>query len=92
MFGGRKQWKILLFVTCVACLFFSYTQIFAFSASDLNLLTDIDNETNPQVKALVSNYCTQILASSPFVENQFAYNAKYSAFVYLICNNLGSVS
>lgn len=90
MFGRRKQWKILLFVACLSCLFFSCTKIFAFSASDLNLLTDIATVKNPQVKELISNYCTQVLAFSGFVENQFTYNAKYSAFVYLLCSNLGS--
>ena len=90
MFGRRKQWKILLFMACISCLFFSYTKTFAFSSSDLNLLTDIDMVKNPQVKDIISNYCTQVLAFTGFVENQFAYNAKYSAFVYLLCSNLGS--
>lgn len=86
MIGRRKRWKTLLFLTCIACLFFSYTKIFAFSSKDLHLpiITVQDN----LVKNLIYDYCTGVLTSPAFIENKFLYNAQQSAFVHLLCKNM----
>lgn len=80
-------------MTCMACLSFSSIKTYAFSASELHLLTDISSTQmeNFPIKTLISSYCTQVLASPPFKENddKFLYNAKQSAFVHLLCRNMG---
>lgn len=85
MFSTRKQWKILFFAACTACLFFSFSETFAFSSTSLSLPTD----EITQVKTLLVDYCTQVLKSPAFVENDFLYNAKQSVFVHLLCRNVG---
>lgn len=89
MIGRRKAWKLGLLLACVASLSFSYTQAFSFSSSTLNLLVDLDNQKNPSVRKLIESYCTSVLNSSSFIEEQFVYNAKQSAFVHLLCRNFG---
>lgn len=79
-------------MTSVVCLSFSFTKIFAFSASTLpGLLTQIpaDPQNNFPVKALISSYCSAVLSSPATSENWFIYNAQQSAFVYLLCKNIG---
>jgi hypothetical protein len=92
MVGRKKQWQILLFATGVVSLFFPFTTIFAFSSQDLQLWTGADISLNqvrtPQVKSLLFSYCTQVLSSSSFVENEFVYNAQQSVFVHLLCSNI----
>ena len=87
MIGRKKQWRILLFVTLVTCLLFSFTKTFAiFSASEFNF-----PETLPQdgtIKNLISNYCAQVLAFPAFTENYFVYSAQQSVFVHLLCRNI----
>jgi len=91
MFGRKKQWKILFFVACVACLFFSYTKTSAFSSSTLGFLEQIDdsNLENFPIKTLLSSYCNWVINSKQFMQNNFLYNAQQSAFVYLLCSNIG---
>jgi len=92
MSDRKKQWKILLFVTWVACLLFSSTKTFADfpGASKLELLTDISGYQldNFPIKDLISSFCNELLQSQPFVQNAFVYNAQQSAFVYLLCRNI----
>ncbi|MEI6118581.1 MAG: hypothetical protein WCP92_05145 [bacterium] len=92
MVGKRKQWISILLVTCIACLFFSCTKTFAGfqGASTLNLPTDLP--ADEKIKNLLSDYCTAILNSPAFTENNFLYDAKQSAFVYLLCNNINDPS
>gem|GEM_PF-1949645 len=84
MISKRKQWIKILFMTSFVCLCFSCTTIFAFNASDLHLVT---TEVT-QVKDIISRYCEAVLSSQPFVEGTFAYNAKQSAFVHLLCKDM----
>ncbi len=87
MIGRKNQWKILLFVTWVACLLFSSIRTFAiFSASDLQFPTD--QPQNNKIINLISNYCTQVLQSTAFTGNYFVYNAQQSVFVHLLCRNI----
>lgn len=95
MFGTRRQWIKIFFLTAIACLSFSFTKIFAFSASSLTgLLTEVprNEENNLQVKRLISSYCSAVLNSPAFTGNGFVYNAQQSAFVHLLCKNMGMPS
>jgi hypothetical protein len=92
MFGTRKQWIQVFFWAGMVCLSFSFTKTFAFSASSFpGLLTTISNTEvqNFQVKKIITSYCTEVLAAPAFVENGFLYTAQQSAFVYLLCKNIG---
>lgn len=92
MFGIRYQWIKIFFLTAIVCLSFSFTKTFAFSASSLNgLLTSVphNEEENLQIKRLLSSYCSAVLTSPSFIENGFVYDAKQSAFVHLLCKNIG---
>lgn len=92
MFSREKQWQIFFLVTCAASLFFPFTTLSGFSSQDLQLWTGADISTTqtrtPQIKTLLFSYCTQVLSSSPFVENEFVYNAQQSVFVHLLCSNI----
>jgi len=44
------------------------------------------------VKFLIENYCSAVLSAEPQSEGNFIYNAKYSAFVYLLCSNISTAS
>jgi hypothetical protein len=87
MIGKRKKWMYVFLVTCIACLSFSYTQTSAdfLGASSLDLPTGFDPDAS--VHSLIINYCTKVLSSGPFMQDVFVYNAKQSAFVYLLCSN-----
>lgn len=92
MFGTKRPWIKIFFLTSIACLFFSFTKTFAFSASSLTgLLTNVpsNEENNLQVKRLISSYCSVVLSSPAFTENGFVYTAQQSAFVHLLCKNMG---
>ncbi len=83
MLSIRKQWTRLLLLTLTVCLFFSHSPASAFNSSTLKLPT----QEVRQVRDVIKNYCTQVLESNSFVENGFAYNAKQSAFVHLLCRD-----
>jgi len=42
--------------------------------------------------AIVSNYCNAVLNAPMFTQNNFIYDGKQSAFVYLLCSNASSAS
>ena len=44
------------------------------------------------MKTIVQNYCSVVLSESAFSQNDFVYNAKYSAFIYLLCKNVGATN
>ncbi|MCX6824490.1 MAG: hypothetical protein NT085_05195 [candidate division SR1 bacterium] len=44
------------------------------------------------MKNLLVNYCTAVLGSSSFIQNNFLYDAKQSAFVHLLCRNMNMPS
>ncbi len=79
----------------VAISFFAYTRVFAFDEFSLSTVSaplfDTLSSTS-SVKNIVENYCTAVLSSSPFTQNDFVYNAQQSAFVHLLCSNAGERS
>jgi len=91
MVRTRKQLMKILFVVSIACLCFSYTRV---SASYSTLIDSLSNNISDpgQVKMLITNYCDVVLRSSAFVQNEGVYNAKYSAFVYLLCSNVDAAT
>jgi len=88
MVGKRKQWIHILLVTCVACLFFSCTKTFAYFQGVSTLKFETDKPEGGKINNLLVNYCTAVLNSSAFTGNNFLYDAKQSAFVYLLCSNI----
>ena len=73
-----------MLTTIIACLFFSRSSTFAFVSTDLP-------QDNPgTISKLINAYCSTLLVfSQPFIANGFVYNAQQSAFVHLLCRNMG---
>ena len=78
-------WCALLVVGC----FFGYTPVVAATPVDGYIARLVDNtlyESSPSsVKQIVATYCEAVLSAPAFLQNSFVYNAKYSAFVYGLC-------
>jgi len=92
MIGLRKKCTQLGIIALVAGVFFSHARV---SATDTftpyfdTLSSKLFAETTPlTTQAIISNYCTMVLASSGFSQNNFIYDAKQSVFVYLLCSNV----
>jgi hypothetical protein len=91
MISRRKLWKITFIVACLMCLSFFSTKISAFStATDLELPSKVP--AYDSIKILVSDFCSSVLKSSGFVQSGFVYTPKQSAFVHLLCRNMGTSS
>lgn len=91
MYIIRKHRIQLGIMTIIACLWFS----FAFAASEADIVHTLYTEysSDPgQVHTLIVNYCDAVLTSKSFIKNDFVYDAKYSAFVYLLCSNVVDAS
>ena len=43
-------------------------------------------------KGIIDEYCKAVVSSNAFEQNDFIYNAKQSAFVYLLCSNVNHSS
>lgn len=98
MIGVRKQ-RTYLFMTAilVAGAFFSHTRVFASEYSDY--IKDISSEFNMDLKnadidhavpKVIEKYCSTVLSKySSFVDNGYSYDARQSAFVYLLCKTVG---
>ncbi len=93
MINIRKQWTYRILISMIiGCLFFSYANTVSAAVSPtndlLNRLYDTVDKDPGQLKILISNYCSVVLWTSGFVNDGFVYNAKYSAFVHLLCSNI----
>ncbi|MFA6256147.1 MAG: hypothetical protein WC606_03090 [Candidatus Absconditabacterales bacterium] len=94
MISTRKQLMRMIVVTIVACLCFSYTMVSAATPMDTVINTLYNQiDSNPgQLVTLIRDYCAAVLNSSAFTQDSFVYNAQQSAFVHLLCSNLGQSS
>lgn len=48
------------------------------------------NSKVTDLKSLMQNYCSVVLNSSKFTQNNFVYDAKQSSFVSLLCKNINA--
>lgn len=86
--GLRKKCIQLSIIALVAGVFFSQSRVSA--NVDTLSATLYSNGTTANVKEIISNYCSAVLGEASFPQNEFTYNARYSAFVYLLCSNAAS--
>ncbi|MFA7298718.1 MAG: hypothetical protein WC010_03680 [Candidatus Absconditabacterales bacterium] len=91
MIGMKKKWIHLIIITLVVSVFFSHPHVFAapdVSAYIAKLTADEGfNTTQNNVKFIIDKYCSAVLSSDGFIQGNFIYNAKQSAFVHLFCKN-----
>ncbi len=76
----------------VSCLSFFQNRVSAqtFDAEfkSISSVLFTSSSADASVKQIVASYCTAVLWSPAFTQGNFIYNAKYSAFVYLLCSNV----
>jgi len=86
MIGIRKQFVLGLFALFCSVLFFPVAV-----SADMDALSSSLSDKFSSIKdveSIVEKYCDAVLKSPSFVKNSFVYNAKYSSFVYLLCENV----
>jgi hypothetical protein len=89
MMSKKKQYIVLTILTLVLGLLFFPSRIFAasydtaFSTISSSLLDT--SSSIEDTKDIVEAYCSAVFSSDSFIENEFVYTAKQSAFVYLLC-------
>lgn len=91
MIGMRKKWIYLPVMTLVVGLFFSHARVFAINEFSINTISNqlfSQLNTVSNVQNIISSYCKAVLTTPAFTKDGFVYNAKYSTFVYLLCNNV----
>jgi len=89
MFRRWISWTKLLWVFLVVGLWVSCSYIFA--ANDITLINNLKDtikDTPDRLKIVIESYCDTVLSDPGFTNTTFTYNAKYSAFVYLLCTNM----
>ena len=92
MVRTKKHWTLFLSLAIVACLCFSCTPTFA-SVNDVIDKLYPSTQTDPgQLKILIDTYCSAVLRTNVGVTDGFVYNAQQSAFVHLLCSNMGQSS
>ena len=83
-------------VALVVGLFFSHARVFAIEEFSLDTLSKSlygQINTTSSVQGIITSYCKAVLSAPAFTQDGFVYNAKFSTFVYLLCNNVaGSAS
>lgn len=89
----RKRVIGLIIVMTSLCLSFcSISKVSASSDALLNTLyidgySSIDTK-NPRVLHMIQGFCTSVLSAGPVSYDGVKYDARYSAFVYLLCKNI----
>lgn len=81
-------------MTSLCLSFYSISKVSASSDALLNTLyitgySSIDTE-NPRVLHMIQGFCTSVLSVGPVSYDGVKYDARYSAFVYLLCKNIWS--
>lgn len=86
----KKCTQFSIVIALVAGVFFCQTRV----SADVDTLSAqlYDKGMTTSVKTMISNYCSVVLSNDSFDNNQFVYNARYSAFVYLLCSNAASAA
>lgn len=90
MTGMRKQWIRLSVLALAVAALFSHARVSAAQDFDsfINAFSaDANTYGVTSVQNIIFDFCSFVISSDPFVQGDFVYNAKQSAFVYLLCRN-----
>lgn len=93
MLSIRISWIKTLWVLLIVSLCFSFSYTSAVTTTETSLFESLQTSTDtqkgsPRLKIFIDAYCSSVLNHPGFTWNTFTYNAKYSAFVYLLCSNM----
>ena len=92
----KKQYTVTIILIIFLGLLFFPVSTFAADTTDFagaisNIPTSLLNKSLSveDVQDIVESYCSVMFTSPIFEENNFVYTAKYSAFLYLLCKEVG---
>lgn len=95
MMTKKKHYIVLTILTLSLGLLFFPICTFAADITDFtgaisSISTSLFNKSSSveDAKSIVETYCSAVFSSPSFIDNNFVYTAKHSAFVYLLCNEV----